>query len=103
MAGTLDDLSDVRALLDQHAALRLTPTAAGTPRAALSAALHSPALGAAGAFSPPTARELSFAAALQATQARPSRAVKQRNAPAPRVPLLSGALLTLLSFCAGWR
>jgi len=81
--GTLDDLSDVRAMLDQHAALRLSPLlaspaahAAAATHSALAAALRTSSPGAASAAaagargSPPTARELSFAAALQATEAR---------------------------------
>jgi hypothetical protein len=71
---TLDDLSDVRALLDTHAALRRLPTPPSSGGAAASAGVlallpGSPALSG-GARSPPTARELCFANALHATQAR---------------------------------
>jgi hypothetical protein len=86
----LSDLSDVRALLDAHASLRrLSPGSGSAAAAAVAAALASaasapsPALAAAAAAlparaaspqrragSPPTARELCFANALTATQAR---------------------------------
>ena len=100
MASGLEDLSDIRAMLDQHAALRLTPLlaspaahAAAATHSALAAALRSSSPGAsstaaAGARgSPPTARELSFAAALHATKARlhaPVRTLSSQFAPKAR-------------------
>jgi hypothetical protein len=97
----LSDLSDVRALLDAHASLRrLSPGSGSAAAAAVAAALSSataaspllmlPRVGSPQRRpgSPPTARELCFANALTATQAR-ARARESVHARTCRVPTLS--------------